>query len=145
MDGVAPPLLLLSCVKRSIEKGQSVKMGVLVYLKKSNQDFTLVVTQWLGLLQQGKDTVPLIQTLTSIHRRTLLHVLERGLKGESIYNVLIQLEDELVEACNEEISRRLAMLPLIMLAPLLLFQFPAFLILLFAPLMQNFFHSLGSQ
>ncbi len=145
MDGLAPPLVLLDCVKRSIEKGQSVKVGILAYLKKSNHGFSVVVTQWLGLLQQGKDTAPLIQTIGSIHRRTLLHVLERGLRGESVYNVLIQLEEELIEACHEEINKRLAMLPLIMLVPLLLFQFPAFLILLFAPLMQNFFHSLGSQ
>lgn len=145
MDGLAPPLVLLDCVKRSIEKGQSVKVGILVYLKKSNHGFAMVVTQWLGLLQQGKDTAPLLQSIPSVHRKTLLHILERGLKGESIYNVLIQLEDELVEACNEEINKKLAMLPLVMLIPLLLFQFPAFLVLLFAPLMQNFFHSLGSQ
>lgn len=81
--------------------------------------------------------------LSSLYRRSLLQILERGLRGEAVYSVLLQLETELVEACQEEISNKVARLPFILLIPLLLFQFPAFLMLLFGPLLQNFFHSLG--
>ena len=143
MEGVAPPLALLSCVKRSIEKGQSVKQGVLLYIKKGEGEFPSMVMRWMALLQQGQDTRACIETLSSPHRRALLQVLERGLRGESIHGVLISLEEEMIEACKEEITNKLARLPFIMLIPLLLFQFPAFLMLLFGPLLQNFFHSLG--
>lgn len=145
MEGLAPPLELLLCVKRSIEKGQSVKTGVLNYIGRSNGEFAVVVTRWLGLLQQGQDPQACLHAILSMHRRTLLHVLERGLRGESIHAVLLQLEGEIVEACHEEITNKIAKLPLVMLIPLLLFQFPAFLMLLFGPLLHNFFPSFGGQ
>lgn len=144
MEGLAPPLELLLCVKRSIEKGQSVKIGVLDYIKCGDPEFSAQVTRWLALLQQGQDTQGHLQSLSSLHRRTLLQVLERGLvRGEAIHAVLTSIEEELVEACHEEITNKIAQLPFIMLVPLLLFQFPAFLILLFGPLLKNFFHSFG--
>ncbi|UXR65834.1 hypothetical protein EZJ49_06175 [Bdellovibrio bacteriovorus] len=143
MEGVAPPLKLLLDVKRAVERGQSVRQGVLTYLKNEKDDLAPVVAQWLALLQQGQDTKACLMQLSSLYRRSLLQILERGLRGEAVYNVLLQLEIELVEACQEEISNKVARLPFILLIPLLLFQFPAFLMLLFGPLLQNFFHSLG--
>ncbi|WII72732.1 hypothetical protein QJS83_02465 [Bdellovibrio sp. 22V] len=143
MEGLAPPLELLLSIKRSIEKGQSVKQGVLSYVKKNRGEFPAQVTQWLALLQQGQDPRECVQGISSLHRRTLLQILERGLRGESIYNVLLRLEEELIESCHEEITNKIAQLPFLLLIPLLLFQFPAFLMLLFGPLLKNFFHSLG--
>lgn len=143
MEGIAPPVELLICVKRSIEKGQSVRQGILNYIKKGRGEFPIVVTRWLGLFQQGQDTRECIQGVASFYRRTLLQILERGLNGESIHPVLLRLEDEIVEACHEEIATKISQLPFLMLIPLLLFQFPAFLMLLFGPLLQNFFHSFG--
>lgn len=145
MESIAPPLALLMCVKRSIEKGYSVKMGVLQYIKVFDDEFAVVVTRWLGLLQQGQEPHVVLRAVSSIHRRTLLHVLERGLRGEAIHTVLLQLEGEMIEACHDEITNKIAKLPFIMLVPLLLFQFPAFLLLLFGPLLQNFFPSFGGQ
>jgi hypothetical protein len=143
MEGVAPPLSLLLCVKRGLEKGQPAKVGILLYLKRHQGEFPEQVSRWLALLQQGKDTHGLIKEISSPHRQVILQLLERGLRGEAIYNVLLTLEEEVIEACQEEMSTKLAKLPFILLVPLLLFQFPAFLLLLFGPLLQNFFHSLG--
>lgn len=141
MEGIAPPLELLMCVKRAIESGQSVKSGVLRYVQRSDGDFSAVVTRWLGHLQQGLEPQACLDQISSSHRKMLLQVLERGMRGETIYPVLVQLEEEIIEACQEEISTKIAQLPIIMLVPLLLFQFPAFLLLLFGPLLQNFFPS----
>ncbi|MGE5085977.1 MAG: type II secretion system F family protein [Bacillota bacterium] len=143
MEGVAPPLALLLCVKRILEKGQPVKQGVLYYLKRHDGEFAIEVSRWMALLQQGKDTQGVIKSLSSQYRQVLLQLLERGMRGESVYAALQGLEVELVEACEEEITNKLARLPFLLLVPLLLFQFPAFLMLLFGPLLQNFFHSLG--
>jgi hypothetical protein len=143
MECVAPPLALLLAVKRSLEKGQPTKSGILNYLKKEAGDFPQFVSKWLAHLQQGQSTHELLRQNISLHRRVLLQLLERGLRGESIYNPLCQLEVEIIEACEHELSQKLARLPLLLLIPLLLFQFPAFLLLLFGPLLQNFFHSLG--
>lgn len=143
MEGIAPPLALLSAVKRSIEKGDSIKQGIMAYLRNEEGEFALFVTQWLAILQQGQDVKACLATCPSLYRRSLLHVLERGLRGETIHPVLIRLEEEIIEACHDEITNKLARLPFIMMVPLLLFQFPAFLMLLFGPLLKNFFHSFG--
>lgn len=145
MENIAPPLALLLRVKRSLEKGEPVRQGVLNYIRQGGDEFAGVVIQWLGLIHQGKETRDLVQSIPSLHRRVLLQILERGLCGEPVYNTLLQLENEFVEACQDELSDRIARLPFILLIPLLLFQFPAFLMLLFGPLLQNFFHSLGGQ
>lgn len=143
MDGLAPPLRLLWEVKRAMERGQSVKQGILGFVRGGNDEFSAQVVQWMALFQQGQETRGCLEGISSQYRRILLQVLERGLRGESIYNMLQQLEVEIVEACEDEISMKVARLPIFLLVPLLLFQFPAFLLLLFGPLVQNFFHSLG--
>jgi hypothetical protein len=143
MEGLAPPLALLLAVKRTLEKGHPTKQGIHLYLKRHQGEFVAVVTLWLALIQQGKETQGLISGISSQHRQVLLQVLERGLRGEAIYNVVLTLEEEILEACHEELTNKLARLPFILLIPLLLFQFPAFLLILFGPLLQNFFHSLA--
>ncbi|MEN0058056.1 MAG: hypothetical protein AAGB31_04425, partial [Bdellovibrio sp.] len=91
MEGIAPPLALLLSVKKAMEKGQSVRQGVLHYIKKDSDPFAGTVTQWLALLQQGQDAQNFLKSVESVHRRTLLLVLERGLRGESIHAVLNRL------------------------------------------------------
>ena len=145
MESLAPPLALILQVKHSIEKGQSVRQGILSYLKRSSDDFSPHVVQWMAVMHQGQDPNLRLSAEISMHRKTLLQLLERGLRGESIYNMLLQLEQETIEACQDEINEKIARLPFLLLVPLLLFQFPAFLMLLFGPLLQNFFHSLGGQ
>lgn len=143
MENIAPPLQLLLCVKRSLEKGQTVRQGTVLFMKQAPAEFSDVVAKWHSLLQQGLPTKILLQGIPSMHRRVLLQIMERGIKGESIYNHLCQLEIEIIEACHDEIGHKLARLPFLLMIPLLLMQFPAILLLLFGPLMQNFFHSFG--
>ena len=143
MESLAPPLKLLICVRRCIERGQSVRQGIFLYLKAPDSHFFADVNHWISLLQQGKDTRICLANISSAHRRVLLQTLERGLRGESIQAAINSLEEELVGACQQEIDQKVAQLPFLMLIPLLLFQFPAFLMLLFGPLLKNFLHSLG--
>jgi hypothetical protein len=144
MEHIAPPLQLIAEVKRSIESGASVRSGILAYIQVSRSDFSKDVSKWISRQDQGLDSQGLVQGQRSQYRRSLLELLERGLRGESIYNYILQLEMETVEACEDEIVRKVTKLPFLLLVPLLLMQFPAFLMLLFGPLLQNFFHSLGS-
>ncbi len=143
MENIAPPLALLLCVKRAIEKGQPVKSGLFQYIRRYEGEFPELIVKWLGLLQQGQDANALLMSQPSLHRRVLLQLMQRGLQGEAVFVALSQLEVEIIEACHDELGTKLARLPFIMLIPLLLFQFPAFLMLLFGPLLQNFFHSFG--
>jgi hypothetical protein len=114
-----------------------------MFVQADRSDFSKDVSKWVSLVDQGLETAPLLQRQRSRYRRGLLELLERAMRGESIHLYLCQLELETVEACHDEIAEKLSKLPFWLLAPLLLMQFPAFLMLLFGPLLQNFFHSLG--
>lgn len=143
MENIAPSLDLLLKTKRNLEKGQPVRFAIEKYIKTESSDFANVVSKWYVLQQRGMATQDFMQTIDSQYRKALLQLLERSLRGESIYNQIAALESEIIDACGEEISNKLAKLPFLMLIPLLLMQFPAILLLLFGPLLQNFFHSLG--
>jgi hypothetical protein len=144
MEHIAPPLQLILNVKRAIESGASVRSGILAFVQLDRSDLSKDVSKWVSLLDQGLDTRSIVHQQRSQYRRTLLELLERAMHGESVHTFLCQLEVETIEACQDEISRKLSKLPFLLLAPLLLLQFPAFLMLLFGPLLQNFFHSLGA-
>ena len=145
MDYLAPPVSLLLCVKREMERGKAVRFGILAYLQCHQDEFSDQVRHWWSLHQQGLAPEAALSQIPSLHRRALLQILGRGLRGESILNQLHQLEIELIEACQEDMQRFLQRLPFKLLLPLLFLQFPAFLMLLFGPLLQNFFHSFGGQ
>jgi hypothetical protein len=143
MEYIAPPLQLIAEVKRAIESGASVRKGILSYIQFSRTEFSKDVSKWISWHDQGLESQIIVQKQGSQYRRGLLELLERGIRGETIYPHLIQLEIETIEACEDEITQKVTKLPFLLLVPLLLMQFPAFLLLLFGPLLENFFHSLG--
>lgn len=144
MESLSPCLNLLLSVKRSMECGNSIRHGILTYLNADRSDFSKDVSKWLSFVDQGGDVQVVIKKINSLHRRSLLELLQRGLKGESIHSSLLLLEREVFDACDDEIQRKLAKLPFILLFPLMALQFPAFLAILFGPLLENFFHSFGA-
>lgn len=140
MENLAPPLLLVVNLKREMERGHSVREALAKYLHETNDDFAQVVAAWHVRVEQGLDYK--YSSIKSLPRRALLMLLERGLRGEAIFQHLQRLELEIIESCQEEIQQKLQKLPFILMLPLLLLQFPAFLLLLFGPFLENFFHSL---
>lgn len=138
MGNVAPSLLLLWEVRRSLEKGQSVGVGVNTYLKLySGCEFHMEVDNWWAIYRNGQKAYD--KSRLSHSRQFLLDVLEAGLKGHSILKTLNSLEDELILSCEAEIERHIAKLPLLSLLPLLLFIFPSMMIVLITPLLKIFF------
>ena len=138
MEGLAPPLELLIAVKGSLECGGSVRAGISKFISTSKSDFTQIVSRWLFAMDQGGKPQEILSAVKSSHRQAILRVLEQGIKGQSIMPVLVELEKEIDEACKREIEQFIALLPIKLLVPLLLFQFPAYLILLLGPLLKNF-------
>ena len=138
MEGLAPPLELLISVKSAIECGESVRVGILKYVSNNKSEFAQTVGRWLFALDQNGKHQELIKSIKSSYRQAVLRVLEQGLRGQSIMPILTELEKEINEACNREIEQFIALLPLKLLIPLLLFQFPAYLLLLLGPLLKNF-------
>lgn len=143
MEDLAPPLELILSVKSSIEKGKSIQDGIKRYLEAHNtHEFSTIVLHWYVMMERQMSTQELMRGITSIYRRQVLQLFEKGMKKEPIYNQILILEHEIYQACEHEIQEKLIKLPYLVMIPVLIFQFPALLIVIFGPLLQNFIESL---
>jgi len=142
MESLNPTLKLIWQVKKSIEKGSSVRSGIRNYLLTETDPWKQVLALWQIKLEQGGTVHDLVQSQKSPYRKQLLLILEKGLKGEAILPVLTQLEKETQEKVEMDLEEYTAKVPYILLLPLCLFLFPACLILMLGPfilqLMQSF-------
>ncbi len=135
MDCLAPPLNALLQIQMNIKNGLSIRSAIHLYLKNyPDCDFAISLKQWLYHQETGKiyEDPGLAK---KPYRKTLLDILERGLKGEPVLSLLNELEEELKSAALEDLDRQIQKLPFISLIPLFLFQAPAFFLLLLAPLL----------
>lgn len=138
MEGLAPPLKCLIEVQAAIRNGEAIRAGLARYVQMSsaNDSFASAMRSFLIAWERGQPWRHVLEG-QSAHRRALLEVFACGLSGQSIASQLDSLRAEISKACDAEIREHLEMLPLKMLAPLLLFQFPAFLLLMFGPLLRH--------
>lgn len=135
MEDIAPPLVLLWEVKRSLEKGQSVGSGIKKYLKRvKTGEFRFQTEIWW--MAQSNSRILYDGSRINYKRRYLLEVLEAGLKGQGILQTLQSLENELILSCEDEIQKHVARLPLLSLIPLMFFIFPAMMLILILPLLK---------
>lgn len=135
MENLAPPLVLLWDVKRAIEGGQSVQLGLKTYLSRRKTNvFQYQTERWWTSL--GNPNVAFDKRRLPLQRRLLLELVESGMKGASIGAALKNMEAELILSCEEEIQAHIARLPLLLLVPLLGLVFPSMLMLLILPILK---------
>lgn len=139
MEGLSPPLHCLLEIQSAIQNGEPARLGAEKYLRKasSRDDFVSVVRQFLLAWDQGQDVRKITSKAKSPHRRALLDVLGMALMGQPVRVHLEGLQREIVAASEDEVQRHLEILPIKMLIPLLFLQLPAFLLLLFGPLLNK--------
>jgi hypothetical protein len=139
MEGLAPPLKCLIEMQAALQNGEAVQKGVFRYLQSASltEEFAMQLRRFLFAWEQGQDWRAVIAQVRSSQRRILLEIIANGLAGQPILQHLEELKSEIVEACDSDIRRHLELLPILLLAPLLLLQFPAFLLLLFGPLVSR--------
>lgn len=138
MEGLAPPLQLIHHLRYCLEGGESTRSALISYLDSENDDFVKGLKTWFVAFQVGRDLdLTHAHWMTSPHRKVLLDLIRIGLEGQPIYSHLCELEQEVLAACKDEIEEYLNILPMKVLVVLLLFQFPAFLLLLFGPLLHS--------
>lgn len=140
MESLAPPLQLTLLVRTSIECGESVRIGIFKYIQCEQGEYVNQLRSWLVLYDQGAEekSLKLVRGIKSPYRRAVIDVLTQGLKGRSIYKNLIELEQEIKSAAERELAEYISLLPIKLLLPLLLFQFPAYLILILGPLIRQY-------
>jgi len=132
MVPLAPSLQAILNLRLYIESGQSVSQAIKTYIKQFPEDFfAQQIAQWLFFEETGRpfnyeDLLP--------YRKNLIETLKRGLDGEPILETLNDLEREAVVLCKNDLEKHLQKLPFIFFIPLLIFQFPAFILLFLGPL-----------
>ena len=143
MEGVAPPLGLVLELRLDLENGRSVRDGLTRFLQKSpSDDFVHLLEHWIAVRElRGVKGLRQHRGWTS-WRQMVLEMIERGLAGNPILEELKQMELDLIAASDNQIERELRALPIMSLVPVLLFQFPAYLLLLLGPWMQQLLENL---
>lgn len=133
MDGLAPPYHFVLDLIYELESGGSVRIAVRRYTSQFQGAFADALKGWL-IKQQGLS--PENKTgHNSSYQQAIFDLLDLSSQGGSILLPLYELEKEIRFACEEQLERHLSALPYKMMVPLLLFQFPALLLLLLGPLL----------
>lgn len=139
-----PTIQFILYLRRHLEGGQSAFVIAFEFSQRYPYcEISRRIRKWHFLKSQGLDTSVFFKQKISIYQRQVFFLLERSTKGESILPQLVSLEEETGHAVDAEIQKRLAILPLQMLFPLLLLQFPAVAGVILWPFLENLFHSLS--
>lgn len=137
MENLAPPLACALEMQHSIWNGEPARSGVARWLDAAEDDFARAMRRALFAWDQGGDWRAEAARMKSPHRRALCELAMRSLAGHPIQARLEELRAEIELACDLEIRRHVDLLPLRAMLPLLLLEFPAFLLLLFGPLLSR--------
>lgn len=144
MENLAPPLSVVLQLQLEMENGHSFRESLRQVLRLCEEDdFVATVREWSVRKSHNQTTHSLAKSLVSPYRRTLLDLFERGWNGEPILEPLRSLEVEIRVAAQAELDQFIATLPFRAMIPLLLLQFPAYMLLLLGPILADLSRGLG--
>ena len=138
MDEIPPPLKCILYIEQALSEGQSVQTGLKKYIKaeKSSTDQNHFAYEIQELLQNFLiNKRPSTLRSKTIYRSALKDLLWSELKGQSIYQELQNLKEEINQAAIADMKAFVDSIPLKSTIPLLCLQFPAFLMLLMGPVL----------
>ncbi|HMN67043.1 MAG TPA: hypothetical protein PKC28_00760 [Bdellovibrionales bacterium] len=142
MEDLTPPLLrALRETRWHLQSGKGVREAVSIYLSRAHDPFADSLRErWIPFQQNPDANVrPFASPLT----RGFWDLIRRGCAGQPTLEALRALEDETEAAAAHQLDLHLAALPFKVLIPLLLFQFPAYLLLLLVPLLRELERQMG--
>ncbi len=135
MDDLTLPsaLILVWDVKKAIENNRSIHTGLENYIQRDLKcKFHEFIKNWVESKKLNK-TIILKYDHFTIYQRVLFDLIQKGIDGVSIYENIIELNDQMLSICDEDIEKHVALLPLKLQIPLLGLLFPAILMILIVP------------
>lgn len=136
MEDLNPRLNLVWSVKRALNGGRSVQVGIELFLHcKKKDEFYYIVNSWWS---KRSELIMFDCNDKKVNGLTkhLFLLLEEGLRGRAILFELESLEAEIIEKCESEIQIYIESLPTLMLLPMLFLVFPAVMLLLVIPILE---------
>ena len=122
--------------------GNSLKESLRLYLESTNNPLAADLRERWTLAQGSRGAAP--RPFESHYQAAFWELIERGSQGQPILEALISLENEVDLAAGAELDLHISTLPFKVLMPLLLLQFPAFMLLLLGPLLRELSQQLGA-
>lgn len=141
MEDVAPLLKLVWLFKQELEKGRSTKNALQSVFEAGVEPRE--VSLFLIELSKPRVSEDFYASLNSQIRKSFYKLLEKGSRGEPMTEKLGELEAEIIVLCEEQIDDHIQKLPYLMVFPIFILQVPAFLLLLFGPILNSFLESVA--
>lgn len=142
MEDLSFLLKLCLHVRVSIEGGEALRVSILRFSDLEDSIHYLKLKQWLTHFDQSDGECDAESFFSNHHTQIFLEILSQGLSGHSIYDRIKAVEEEFIEVCKDEFQKELDKLPYVLMVPLLLFMFPAYLLLLLGPILNLFLREL---
>jgi hypothetical protein len=143
MENLTPPLLTaVREIRWAVASGQSMNEAVRLFLENASGPFAAKFRVW-WTLQQTNSAAPTEDPSATFWQNLFFETVRRGRAGQPVSEALRGLEEEIEMKAQAELDSFIAALPFKVLIPLLLFQFPAYLILLLGPLLRELQRGFG--
>lgn len=142
MEDLSFLLKLCLHVRVSVEGGEALRVSLQRFTDTEKTIRYLKLKQWLEYFDQTGGENPSENFFKSHHIQIFLEILGQGLSGHAIYERIIAMEVEFIELCEDTFQKELDKLPYTLMIPLLLFMFPAYLLLLLGPILNLFLKEL---
>lgn len=132
-------LKALQGIRLKMQSGKSVSTSIEAAAASADDPFLKALKIWKVRMDLGQDSVVILDGLPELRstmgRRALMTVLEKGLRGAPIDDYLGELEKEFYLSAENSFDKHLQILPMKMMAPLMLLILPGIMLLLIAPLL----------
>lgn len=135
MAHLVPSIEFVGEVISEVEQGRSVLEALERSTHSPCNDFVFKVGLWL---EYRKNSETNKVRFSSHYQQGLIEILEEGLRGAPVHEHLNVLHSEMSEEFERQWKSYLQNLPMKLSIPLLLFFFPAYVVLLFGPLVVQF-------
>jgi hypothetical protein len=142
MENLNPPLLsAVREVRWLMETGCSIKQAFSTYLTNNQDELSQQLRErWTLKWHSSKQP---IHDLPTPYRQAFWDLVERGCAGQPVSDALNSLEQEIEREAQSELDAHLSTLPFKVLVPLLIFQFPAHMLLMLGPMLRELGRQFG--
>ena len=136
MVHLVPSISFVKVLIEQLEQGQSTFQAIKATAAQEASPFATQVYLWANQQRTGGS---LKLWLPKSHfQLSLMQILLNGMEGSPVYESLKELASEMEMEFELQWKRHLETLPAKLSIPLLLFFFPAYMIMLFGPLLSKF-------
>lgn len=137
MEDLVQRYHFLACCVEELEAGTSLNRFVEKYAQKRSSGVLQLVQLWQVNAKRGTLIHFYRKKQPHYHDKMMLKLFERSAQGHQILSALKELLNSVHEEIHHQIDNYVTQLPYKLMIPLLLFQFPALMVLFIGPLLME--------